>query len=42
LELSDYIGWGVALAYCEMYPELVRIEPKLLKRAVDYFEIIQG
>lgn len=42
LELADKIGWGVALAYCEMNPELLKIEPKLLKRAVDYFEIIQS
>jgi hypothetical protein len=40
LELADRVGWGVALAYCDLYPNLFKIVPSKLKEAADYHDII--
>jgi hypothetical protein len=40
LELVDRVGWGVALAYQELYPKDLAMAPSRLKEAADYYEVM--
>lgn len=41
LELVDKVGWGVGLAYQELYPKDIALVPSRLKEAADYHEVVK-
>lgn len=41
LELVEKVGWGIALAYLELYPKDIFLDPSRLKAAAEYKKVLE-